>query len=213
MRDFADQRLREEEPEHVTELQANIRRWRADRFGVLIRARITRDYWTTEDLLGYRPYADAIAAFIRHRDTRPPLTIGIKGPWGAGKTSLMRMVQIQLDPKEETGGQRRIELTQDSRKRLRIRKHWSRWARQPKPDDRLTVRELLEQTSQAPEPVPLRAQVAGYPQSGEWRPTAWFNPWVYQSGEQVWAGLAGEIIGQVTSRLAPGDRGTVLVAA
>jgi len=29
--------------------------------------------------------------------TSPPLTIGIKGPWGAGKTSLMRMVRERLE--------------------------------------------------------------------------------------------------------------------
>jgi hypothetical protein len=59
---------------------------------------IISDYWTVGDQLGYASYADAIAEFIQHEDTRPPLTIGIKAPWGAGKTSLMRMVQDRLDP-------------------------------------------------------------------------------------------------------------------
>lgn len=43
---------------------------------------IISDYWTVGDQLGYASYADAIAEFIRHQDTRPPLTIGIKAPWG-----------------------------------------------------------------------------------------------------------------------------------
>jgi len=210
VREFADERLRQEDGEDVERLRSNIRLWRAERYGVLPRTRITRDFWTTDDLLGYRAFADAIAAFIRHRDTRPPLTIGVKGPWGSGKTSLMRMVQEQLDPRDLLGNKQSIELTKDSRKRLR-----SRWRRHPQPDDRLTMQELLSQTSRTPEPpaaqtldqTPLRAQVAdGSRRAVEWRPTVWFNPWVYQSEEQVWAGLAGEIIDQVASRLALGDR-------
>jgi hypothetical protein len=39
-----------------------------------------------------------------------------------------------------------------------------------------------------------------------WRPTVWFNPWSYQTGEQVWAGLAHEIITQTTSRMSPIER-------
>lgn len=42
----------------------------------------SNDYWTTVDDLGYQPYAIAISEFIRHEDTAPPLTIGVKGPWG-----------------------------------------------------------------------------------------------------------------------------------
>lgn len=210
VRDFAAERLGDEEPGEIEGLQATMRRARADRYGVLPRSRITRDFWTTDDQLGYRSFADAIAAFIRHRDTRPPLTIGIKGPWGAGKTSLMRMVQQELDAPDRSGGQRRIQLTEDSRKRLR-----SRWNRYPKPDDRLTISELLSQTDRTPELVgtqaldqtPLRAKIADVPGSVVgWRPTVWFNPWIYQSEEQVWAGMAGEIIDQVASRLATGDR-------
>lgn len=45
------------------------------------------------------------------------------------------------------------------------------------------------------------------PPPGEtWRPTVWFNPWMYQSGEQVWAGLANEVISQLTDRMSTLDR-------
>ena len=46
---------------------------------------IISDYWTVGDQLGYASYAEAIAEFIQHEDTRPPLTIGIKAPWGRGR--------------------------------------------------------------------------------------------------------------------------------
>jgi hypothetical protein len=39
-----------------------------------------------------------------------------------------------------------------------------------------------------------------------WRATVWFNPWIYQSSEQIWAGFAYEIIRQITCRLRVGDR-------
>jgi hypothetical protein len=202
VRDFAVTRLNDEEPEQIPSLHARVRQWRAARYGVPPRARLTRDYWTTKDLLGYRAYADAISAFIRHPDTLPPLTIGVKGPWGAGKTSLMRMVQGELDPEDREGRRRPIELTRESRLALR-----RRWGGQPSPGDRLTMGELLGQANEVADPAGLRAEVVGGGQPApEWRPTVWFNPWMYQSGEQVWAGLAAEIIAQVADRLAPGDR-------
>jgi KAP-like P-loop domain-containing protein len=42
--------------------------------------------------------------------------------------------------------------------------------------------------------------------SERWRGTVWFNPWKYENSEQLWAGLANEIILQVTSRLNRIDR-------
>jgi hypothetical protein len=39
-----------------------------------------------------------------------------------------------------------------------------------------------------------------------WRPTVWFNPWMHQTGEQVWAGLVHEIITQVTGRMSVAER-------
>jgi tRNA A37 threonylcarbamoyladenosine biosynthesis protein TsaE len=44
-----------------------------------------------EDLLGLQQYAESLTQFILCCET--PITIGIQGDWGAGKTSLMEMVQ------------------------------------------------------------------------------------------------------------------------
>jgi acid phosphatase family membrane protein YuiD len=55
------------------------------------------DLWSEVDRLGYEAYARTIASLITHKETKAPLTIGIKAPWGAGKTSLMKRVQHLLD--------------------------------------------------------------------------------------------------------------------
>jgi hypothetical protein len=57
------------------------------------------DQASIEDLLGFEPYVKAIADFLRHPDTKPPLTLSIEGEWGCGKSSFM----LQLE-KEICGG-------------------------------------------------------------------------------------------------------------
>jgi hypothetical protein len=172
----------------------------------------TSDLWTTGDQLGYRDYAEAIAAFIQHGETRPPLTIGIKAPWGAGKTSLMRMVQDELDP---LLGARRapIRLTSQSRKLLGRRRR--RRERDDDPDlERVTVRTVLKELDdrdaterdQVRAAPPKAAEVPRLLDQTDWRPTVWFNPWMYQSGEQIWAGLAHEVISQITERMPRAER-------
>ncbi len=52
----------------------------------------------SEDKLGFAIYVRALRDFISSPDTSTPLTIAIEGPWGTGKTSLMRMLQSELDP-------------------------------------------------------------------------------------------------------------------
>lgn len=44
-----------------------------------------------EDNLDASEYADALAKFIANADT--PVTIGIQGGWGSGKTSLITVLQ------------------------------------------------------------------------------------------------------------------------
>ena len=214
IREFAEQRLTAEDGKADTEaLRGRIRRWILVHRQFQPEPRIARDYWTTDDKLGYAPYADAVAAFIQHRATLPPLTIGIKAPWGAGKTSLMRMVQNRLDPPaDKMGTAVGIRLTARSRSLLRHRGGPRSRAGEPEQARiYVTNREVLKRAKEArstgPDPPQLRAEPEARPGVGnDWRATVWFNPWVYQSSEQIWAGFAHEIIRQITRRLPIGDR-------
>jgi formylglycine-generating enzyme required for sulfatase activity len=49
------------------------------------------------DALGFAPYRDTLVEIVAGPDTHTPLTIGIFGTWGAGKTSLMGMVKAHID--------------------------------------------------------------------------------------------------------------------
>ena len=48
-----------------------------------------------DNLLGIENYAQALADFIKESDT--PLTIGIQGEWGTGKTSLMHLIKERFE--------------------------------------------------------------------------------------------------------------------
>jgi hypothetical protein len=49
------------------------------------------------DRLDFVAYADALAELLDHPDTDTPLTIAISAQWGAGKTSLAKMVERRLE--------------------------------------------------------------------------------------------------------------------
>jgi hypothetical protein len=153
---------------------------------------IGSDLWTTHDTVGYAAYAEAIARGIQHEDTTPPLTIGIKAPWGAGKTSLMRMIADRLEwPSGKRSNDPRPLHLVDSQA-----------------DKEVTNRAVLER-AQSETPKRLRATLESEEQDDDerrWRATVWFNPWMYQTGEQVWAGLAHEIITQITGRMSRVER-------
>ncbi|MGO9374671.1 MAG: P-loop NTPase fold protein [Syntrophobacteraceae bacterium] len=55
------------------------------------------DNETTDDLIGFQVHSDLIREVV----TNPamlPLTIGVFGDWGGGKTSIMKMLERDLDP-------------------------------------------------------------------------------------------------------------------
>jgi predicted KAP-like P-loop ATPase len=60
------------------------------------------DVETTEDLLNFGAVASAAAQLIRDAGTEP-MSIGISGGWGTGKSSLMRMVGAALKSKDSAG--------------------------------------------------------------------------------------------------------------
>jgi len=61
------------------------------------------DRETARDCLGYTSYVEVLANICTHKDLAP-LTLGIFGPWGSGKTSLMQMLQNRIAEAGETGG-------------------------------------------------------------------------------------------------------------
>ena len=48
------------------------------------------------ELFGFDGYAKTIAELIAYKDNKTPLVIGIYGPWGSGKTTLMQTVLSHL---------------------------------------------------------------------------------------------------------------------
>jgi len=64
------------------------------------------DNETTQDLLGFRVHANLICSLV----TDPkllPLTIGIFGDWGGGKTSIMKMIEVELNPESHQNQEER----------------------------------------------------------------------------------------------------------
>lgn len=58
------------------------------------------DNETTEDLIGFRVHADLIADVVSEPKLLP-ITLGVFGDWGNGKTSIMKMLQKQLSARED----------------------------------------------------------------------------------------------------------------
>ena len=147
---------------------------------------VAHDAWTTKDSLGYRHYVQALAAAIETGAAQPPVTIAVQAPWGQGKTSLMRMLQAELDPEA-------IESTQkyeaDTAKKA-VSVHYGafdKWLGEPaKRDKNGGIRQTGFLTG-----------------DGKHIPTVWFNPLYYQQSEQVWAGLAHAMLQQLSRRLSP----------
>ncbi|MFX0202324.1 MAG: P-loop NTPase fold protein, partial [Candidatus Hodarchaeota archaeon] len=163
--------------------------------------KVISDMWSTVDRLGYEPHARALATLITHKETRPPLTIGVKAPWGAGKTSLMRMVQSLLDGESEKTGMSAKQEDGSEASPGSVAVDGERQAS-------LTYAQLLEILKDPKKP---RIKISPKKREGLYyeidpRVTVWFNAWKYQNSEQIWAGLAHAIISQVTARLSPMDR-------
>src|SRR5262249_35065305 len=134
-----------------------------------IEATIHSDLSFDEDLLNYNSYARSISQFINHRNTRPPLTVGILAPWGKGKTTLMRLIQKNLKDITAQGTSATPENTPEKTPEKDVETTYGNFLQYLKKDvkDLLTVQKLKF-------------------------PTIWFNAWNFQKNEQVWAGFAHE---------------------
>jgi hypothetical protein len=122
----------------------------------------------SRDLLGRGALTQALANLLLWRPTvaggeTGPNVVTFEGPWGTGKTTVMRLVEARIaaDPVV-----------------VRTRRHMSV----------ATARTILRTFGAPDDSGPVTA-----PDVYRGALTAWFNPWAHQSSEQVWAGLARSI--------------------
>ena len=50
-----------------------------------------------DDKLGQRPLVERLSGFLQNPNTLPPLVISLQAPWGMGKSTVMRMLQSNLE--------------------------------------------------------------------------------------------------------------------
>ncbi len=55
------------------------------------------DYWQGADLLGITPDVNAFAALLAAWSVEPPLSIGLFGEWGSGKSHFMRQLKARVE--------------------------------------------------------------------------------------------------------------------
>ena len=65
------------------------------KLGVIDEPIISKD----ADKLDIRKHSDALVRFIQNAAT--PITIGVQGEWGSGKTSLLNSIKLELEQRSE----------------------------------------------------------------------------------------------------------------
>ena len=133
-----------------------------------IRLRGLADRPAPRDLLSRTALTQALANLLLWRPTAAggetgPSVVTFEGRWGTGKTTIMRLVEDRIGTKPESLSPDRHLSVAAARKILRRVK-----------------------ATDASDPVVAPDEYRG-------ALTAWFNPWVCQSSEQVWAGLARSV--------------------
>lgn len=173
----------------------------------------------SEDKLGFAIWIKALRNFIVSQDTTTPLTIGIDGAWGTGKTSFMFMLQDLLEPS----------LTFWEKLKI-IGWPWFKWFMlfiltlpiwsigkmivwmgNKNQFGQLWIRDIGDCLSYDPEidsGIDLKkftsskrfwAKIASWhqPRQPLSHPTIWFNAWKFDQEEQLWAALVLAALDQI----------------
>ncbi|GAB5470091.1 MAG: hypothetical protein Kilf2KO_31210 [Rhodospirillales bacterium] len=148
------------------------------------------------DSLNVTRYAQSLASFILHPDTTP-LTIGVHGPWGKGKSSFMGFIESHLNREAaQRRAPERVEALDKSD------------ARRKTAYDALAEAELTDSVSEELRQACRTADAAHDQAKDDLEATAEaevisvrFNAWRFQDAAQIWAGLASVVLDRLEGSL------------
>jgi len=174
---------------------------------------LLQDQPTDADRLSRDGLIDTIHSVLMSPSTRPPVVVGVHAPWGQGKSSVLRQLRAKMDPPgaAASDGEAPVEVTHEliplpsgsagSGWFARWRTEW--WGGAVR--TRLTRAWAWRQIARPAErDHPLEYEMrprAEAKKAGHTAITVWFNPWMYEKPDQVWAGLTREILTSITNRL------------
>lgn len=145
------------------------------------------DVCAEQDHIGYGPIVASLAAFLKTKRTRFPLTIAVDAPWGAGKSSVMRMLQLALQPGLKSDEKQANENIKDH-------------------NIHLTLANAQECVEKFPDCLQGSGEKTGNSDDEEKErqfETVYFNAWRHGSGEKLTATLVNHIMNTVADRLPP----------
>lgn len=151
-------------------------------------AELLADVPSSEDHLDREAYANSLATFLMHDETAPPITIGLYGRWGTGKSSFWQLLQRNLLLRIIVDT-----VTVDTAERKRLVAAARRFRQSRQPGITLPGGHVIPLA--AAERVAERRIV-----------TVAFNAWQYDDAKQTWAGLASTISERLEKALPPWRR-------
>ncbi len=147
-----------------------------------------------KDQLGYDDYARAFARVLDNTSTLTPLTIGIYGSWGMGKSFIMKRLRYFLDRAQKGRAAERRKLSW-SRRFV----NWLSLLRpvlppepEPEADEVPTLRERLGRFARD-----LIRPLTRLPSNEVEFLFIDFNAWVYSGSDNLWAGLITKLYREI----------------
>jgi tetratricopeptide (TPR) repeat protein len=148
------------------------------------------DLWTFTDNLDYDIYANTIVKLLQNLK-QTPVAISIQAPWGAGKTSLMRIIQEKIEINKGIMPEQKKHRLLSFNKLYELKQELEEIVKNEKKNNNSSLHEEQIVTFGIEDPK----------KSGKKYVTIWFDPWEYENTEQLWAGLAHSIVREIIDRL------------
>jgi hypothetical protein len=157
------------------------------------------DVPAAKDELDVNRYASAIARFVLHPQTSPPITIGIHGPWGKGKSSFMQLIDSAIVKYAEANRAANTQKWNDLATKLIKAEAVQAYGGDEQLSDNEKDRRTIEYEGLREEEHALWEEMKEAAEKNVL--PIWFNAWQFQDAKQTWAGLASVITERMESLL------------